>query len=48
MVTRAHSAFVKLAQNGQGLMPAEETPVSSKFGWVQDQFGVSWQLSVSK
>jgi predicted 3-demethylubiquinone-9 3-methyltransferase (glyoxalase superfamily) len=38
-------AFEKLSKGGSVLMPLAASPVSEKFGWVQDQYGVSWQLS---
>ncbi|WP_425451989.1 VOC family protein [Bacillus taeanensis] len=38
--------FQKLAQNGEVLMPLNAYPFSQKFGWVSDQFGVSWQLNL--
>ncbi|MNO02198.1 3-demethylubiquinone-9 3-methyltransferase [compost metagenome] len=39
--------YEALSQGGQVLMPLGEYPFSSKFGWVADQFGVSWQLNLS-
>jgi len=36
--------FEALSQGGQVLMPLNAYPFSKKFGWVQDRFGVSWQL----
>ncbi|AWV34037.1 VOC family protein [Paenibacillus sp. FSL H7-0716] len=39
--------YAALSQGGQVLMPLGEYPFSSKFGWVADQFGVSWQLNLS-
>lgn len=29
------------------LMPLEEYPFSKRYGWIQDKFGVSWQIMVS-
>jgi len=40
------TAFVKLSQDGQVLMPLDRYPFSAKFGWVSDRFGVSWQLNL--
>ncbi len=34
----------KLADGGQALMPLDTYPFSKRYGWVQDQYGVSWQL----
>lgn len=41
-------AFDKLSEGGQVLMPLAPSPVSDRFGWVQDKYGVSWQLSLAK
>ncbi|MDR6226001.1 VOC family protein [Desmospora profundinema] len=40
--------FEALSQDGIALMPLGTYPFSEKFGWVQDQYGVSWQLTLSK
>lgn len=40
--------FEALSKKGKVLMPLGTYPWSKKFGWVQDQFGVSWQLNVTK
>ncbi|MGE5423439.1 MAG: VOC family protein [Ignavibacteriales bacterium] len=40
--------FSKLSQGGSVLMPLTSYPFNEKFGWVQDKFGVSWQLSLNK
>ena len=34
----------KLSQGGVTLMELGKYPFSEKYGWVQDKFGVSWQL----
>ncbi len=38
------AAWNKLAEGGQILMPLQEYPFSKRYGWVQDRYGVSWQL----
>jgi predicted 3-demethylubiquinone-9 3-methyltransferase (glyoxalase superfamily) len=37
----------KLVQDGTALMPLDEYPFSKRYGWVQDKYGVSWQLILS-
>jgi predicted 3-demethylubiquinone-9 3-methyltransferase (glyoxalase superfamily) len=37
----------KLAEGGNVLMPLQEYPFSKHYGWVQDKFGISWQLILS-
>ena len=39
--------FNALSDKGQVLMPLAEYPGMKRFAWVQDRFGVSWQLSLS-
>ena len=34
----------KLSPGGQVLMPIQEYPFSKRYGWVQDKYGLSWQL----
>lgn len=38
--------FTALSENGQVMMPLNNYGFSQKFGWVQDKFGVSWQLNL--
>jgi predicted 3-demethylubiquinone-9 3-methyltransferase (glyoxalase superfamily) len=38
----------KLVAGGAALMPLDTYPFSARYGWVQDQYGVSWQLILSK
>ena len=37
--------FEKLSAGGQVMMPLDKYPFSEKYAWVQDKFGVSWQLN---
>ncbi len=37
--------FLKLSNDGQVLMPLSHYPFSEKFAWVNDKYGVSWQLN---
>lgn len=41
-----NSLYEKLLLNGEALMPINDYGFSQKFGWVNDQFGVSWQLNL--
>jgi predicted 3-demethylubiquinone-9 3-methyltransferase (glyoxalase superfamily) len=36
-----------LSQGGAALMPLQQYPFSERFGWVQDKYGLSWQLILS-
>jgi len=38
--------FTKLSENGKVMMPIDNYGFSNKFGFVEDQFGVSWQLNL--
>lgn len=38
--------YQKLMDGGQALMPIGCYGFSKKFGWLNDRFGVSWQLNV--
>lgn len=40
------SLFARLSEGGQVFMPVAEYGFSTKFGWVGDRFGVSWQLNL--
>jgi predicted 3-demethylubiquinone-9 3-methyltransferase (glyoxalase superfamily) len=37
----------KLINDGTALMELDEYPFSPKYGWLQDKFGVTWQLMLS-
>lgn len=34
----------KLAENGTVMMDLDNYPFAEKYGWIQDKYGVSWQL----
>ncbi len=38
----------KLSKDGKALMPLDKYPFSDKFGWVEDKYGVSWQLMLPR
>jgi predicted 3-demethylubiquinone-9 3-methyltransferase (glyoxalase superfamily) len=42
-----HRVFDALAEGGKALMPLGSYGFSSLFGWVNDRFGVSWQLNLA-
>lgn len=39
-----NALWAKLSEGGQELMPLQEYPFSKRYGWIQDKYGVSWQL----
>lgn len=41
---RLDEVWDKLAEGGTALMPLGKYPFSERYGWIQDKFGVSWQL----
>lgn len=43
-VEEANQTWDKLKDGGSVLMPIDKYPWSERYGWVQDRFGVSWQL----
>ena len=38
--------FSKLSENGKVMMPLDNYGFSQKFGFLEDRFGVSWQLNL--
>jgi predicted 3-demethylubiquinone-9 3-methyltransferase (glyoxalase superfamily) len=47
-VEEVDKAWQSLLEGGTVLMPLDKYDWSEKYGWVQDKFGVNWQLSVGK
>ena len=39
--------FAALAEGGGVLMPLDDYGFSRRFGWLNDRFGVSWQLDLA-
>ena len=39
--------FAALSEEGGVLMPVDDYGFSRRFGWVNDRFGVSWQLNLA-
>jgi predicted 3-demethylubiquinone-9 3-methyltransferase (glyoxalase superfamily) len=42
------NSWNKLLDGGSALMPLDKYDWSPKYGWVQDRFGISWQLTLGK
>src|SRR3712207_4648554 len=42
--TRIDAVWAKLVDGGKVLMPLDTYPFSERYGWVQDKYGLSWQL----
>jgi predicted 3-demethylubiquinone-9 3-methyltransferase (glyoxalase superfamily) len=38
--------YAGLSDGGMVLMPLQEYPFSRKFAWLNDRYGVSWQLNL--
>lgn len=41
------ATWAALSTGGRALMPLGEYPFSAHYGWVEDRFGVSWQLMLT-
>ncbi len=37
----------RLSEGGTALMPLDEYPFSKRYGWIQDKYGLSWQLMLT-
>ncbi len=42
----AEDLWNKLSNGGKVLMPLDKYPFSEKYGWLEDKFGVSWQIII--
>lgn len=43
-VEEVNTKWTALAEGGTELMPLGEYPFSKRYAWIQDRFGLSWQL----
>jgi predicted 3-demethylubiquinone-9 3-methyltransferase (glyoxalase superfamily) len=41
---RIDEVWNKLIDGGKALMPLDKYPFSERYGWIQDKYGLSWQL----
>ena len=41
---KINEVWNKLSEGGTALMPLDQYPFSEKYGWIQDKYGLSWQL----
>ncbi|WP_394232019.1 VOC family protein [Niallia oryzisoli] len=41
---KINTIWNKLSEDGTVLMPIDKYPFSERYGWVQDKYGLSWQL----
>ena len=46
--TETDTVWQKLAEGGMVMMPLDKYDWSEKYGWLQDRFGISWQISLGK
>lgn len=42
--TKIDEVWQKLSEGGKVLMEIDEYPFSKRYGWIQDKYGLSWQL----
>lgn len=45
-VEKTNQVWEKFAEEGKVLMPIDNYPWSERYGWVQDKFGMTWQIAV--
>ncbi|MQX52929.1 VOC family protein [Alcanivorax sediminis] len=46
-MSEIEKVFRALAEGGVELMPLDDYGFSQRFGWLNDRYGVSWQLNLS-
>ncbi len=46
-IHETNETWNKLIDGGKALMPIDKYPWSERYGWLQDKFGLTWQISVA-
>lgn len=44
---RLDEIWARLSEGGKALMPLDAYPFSKHYGWIQDKYGLSWQLMLT-
>lgn len=44
-VEEVDGLWTRLADGGTALMPLDTYPFSERYGWIQDRYGLSWQIA---
>jgi predicted 3-demethylubiquinone-9 3-methyltransferase (glyoxalase superfamily) len=45
-IDKTNLIWNKLFEGGEAMMPIDKYPWSERYGWLQDKFGFTWQISV--
>jgi len=46
-ITKTNELWEKLIVGGKALMPIDKYDWSERYGWLQDKFGLTWQISLA-
>lgn len=46
-LTETDEIWNKLAEGGKVMMPLDKYPWNERYGWLQDKYGMTWQISVA-
>jgi len=46
--TEIDSVWQQLSEGGSVMMPLQQYPWSAKYGWLEDRYGLTWQLGLGK
>jgi predicted 3-demethylubiquinone-9 3-methyltransferase (glyoxalase superfamily) len=45
-IEETNATWNKLIDGGKALIPIDKHPWSERYGWLQDKFGLTWQISI--